>query len=94
MNQWHEEYGPEGLKIIAVSQQTALGPLEDTIADLGIEYAVAEDSDRDTWEAYGMRVHPSWAFINADGELVDRSPGKVVIDRVEELIEQHVAAGA
>ena len=30
---------------------------------------IAEDSDRDTWDAYGMRAYPSWAFMNADGSL-------------------------
>lgn len=73
-----------------MSQRAYAGPLQETIAELGITYAVAEDSDRDTWDAYGMRVYPSWAFINAQGELVDRSPGKATIDRVRELIAQSV----
>lgn len=78
--------------IIGVSQQTSLGPLGDTVAELGISYAVAEDSDRDTWDAYGMQVYPSWAFINPDGSLGHRQAGVVTVDRAVELIEQALAS--
>ena len=33
MNAWHATYGPQGLVIIGVSQQTSLGPLGDTVAE-------------------------------------------------------------
>jgi hypothetical protein len=88
LNTWHATYGPQGLVIIGVSQQTSLGPLGDTVAELGITYAVAEDSDRDTWDAYGMVVYPSWAFIDADGSLAHRQAGVATSDATLALIEQ------
>ncbi len=87
MNAWHQQYGPEGLKIIAVSRQTTLGPLQGTIDSLGITYPVAEDSDRDTWDRYGMRAYPSWAYINPDGTLGGRGVGKVTDSNALEMIQ-------
>lgn len=78
------------MQIIAVSQHLTRGPMADTIAQLGITYPVAVDSDRDTWGAYGMQVYPSWAFINPDGSLGGRSPGMVTLGDALALIEQHV----
>jgi hypothetical protein len=75
-----------------VSRQTILGPLQGTIDELGINYLVAEDSDRDTWDAYGMRAYPSWAFINADGSLGGRGVGKVTDGDAPALIEQALGA--
>jgi hypothetical protein len=77
--------------IIAVSQHLTRGPMDGTISELGITYPVAVDEDRDTWDAYGMRVYPSWAIISAEGELVHRQAGKVTVDLAVELIEQELA---
>ena len=76
------------MKVIGVSRHTVLGPLGATIDQLGINYLVAEDSDRDTWDAYGMRFYPSWAFINADGSLGGRGVGKVTDGEAPALIQQ------
>ena len=75
-----------------MSRDTLIGPLGQTVQELGINYLVAEDSDRDTWAAYGMRVYPSWAFINPDGSLGGRGVGKVTNEQVQQLIEQAVTA--
>lgn len=88
MNEWHAQYGPRGLIVIGVSRHTILGPLENTIQEVGITYLVAEDSDMDTWDAYGMRAYPSWAFINPDGSLGARAVGKVTDGQALELIQQ------
>ncbi|MFW6074511.1 MAG: TlpA family protein disulfide reductase [Chloroflexota bacterium] len=61
--------------------------MEDTITELGITYPVAVDSDRDTWEAYGMQFYPSWAVIAPDGELSDRQAGAVSAG-AEEAIQE------
>lgn len=78
------------MQIIAVSQQLTLGSMADTVSDLGITYPVAVDGDRDTWDAYGMRFYPSWAMISAEGELLHRQVGIVVVDAAVELIEQEL----
>ena len=52
---------------------------------------MAEDSDRDTWDAYGMVVYPSWAFINPDGSLAHRQAGVATGDATLALIEQALA---
>ena len=87
MNAWHATYGPQGLVIIGVSQYTSLGPLGGTVAELGINYLVAEDSDKDTWDAYGMTLYPSWAFINPDGSLGHRQVGVATGNATLEMIE-------
>ncbi len=88
MIEWQNTYGAQGLKIIAIAQQPVLGDLQGTISELGINYQVAEDDDRDTWDAYGIRAYPSWAFIDASGSLVHRQVGIVVVDQAVTLIEQ------
>lgn len=65
--------------------------MDGTIAELGITYPVAVDSDKDTWDAYGMRFYPSWAIISPEGELVHRQVGNVVVDEAVTLIEQELA---
>ena len=45
----------------------------------------------DTWDAYGMRAYPSWAFINPDGSLGARAVGKVTDGQALELIQQSLA---
>ncbi|CAN5607997.1 hypothetical protein BH23CHL2_BH23CHL2_08510 [soil metagenome] len=41
----------------------------------------------DTWDAYGIRAYPSWAFINPDGSLGGRGVGKVTDGQALELIQ-------
>jgi hypothetical protein len=79
--------GKQGLRIIAVSQQLRHSSMENTIAELGITYPVGVDLNRDTWDAYGMRFYPSWTMIGADGELLHRQLGIVIVDAGIELIE-------
>ena len=65
--------------------------MDGTIAELGITYPVAVDAGKETWDAYDMRFHPSWAIISPEGELVHRQVGNVVTDDAVMLIEQELA---
>lgn len=90
MNEWQQTYGQQGLTIIGVQ---GYGDLSQSFIDeFGITYPIADDHDRDLWEAYGMQFHPSWALIGADGSLVQRQVGQVVTEEVIALIESELAA--
>jgi hypothetical protein len=87
LNEWQVTYGPQGLTIIGVQGRGDYSA--EAVADFGIEYAAANDPDMQTWEAYGMRTQPSWAFIGPQGDLIQRQVGVVTTDTVRELIEQY-----
>ncbi len=74
-----------------MSQRLSLGPMAETIAELGITYPVAVDSDRDTWDAYGMQFYPSWAVIAPNGELAQRQVGAVAAG-AEEAIQEALSS--
>jgi hypothetical protein len=86
LNEWHETYGPQGLTIIGIQ---GYGELSQSFVDeQGLRYPILDDPARDTWAAYGMQFHPSWAFIGSDGSLVHRQVGQVVLPSVVEYIEE------
>jgi hypothetical protein len=88
LNEWQQTYGQQGLTIIGIHGYGDLSP--GYIDEFGITYPIADDQDRDIWEAYGMQFHPSWALIDADGSLVQRQVGQVVTDDVIALIESEL----
>jgi hypothetical protein len=45
------------------------GNVEDAIAQNGLRYAVAQDNDYATWDAYGNQYWPAKYLIDADGQV-------------------------
>ncbi len=54
--------------------------MDDAAADWGIAYPHVNDPNLETWEAYGLTSHPSFALINPDGSLHDSGAGVVARD--------------
>ncbi len=69
---WHDKYSKDGLVIIGVhspefSFEKDVENVKKAVKELGIEYAVAVDSDMKTWDTYANRYWPAKYIINRDG---------------------------
>jgi hypothetical protein len=92
LNQWEATYGAEGLAIIGVHGVFYQGQraMEDSAAEWGITYRVANDHNRDVWGAYELFAHPSYALINPDGSLERKAAGVVVTSDTEQWIQDRL----
>lgn len=71
---WHETYGPNGLVIIGnhypeFSYEEKHENLREAVTELGIDYAVAQDNERATWDAYNNRYWPTLYLIDKWGHI-------------------------
>ena len=74
MREWHNQYRDAGLVIIGnhypeFSYEKDLENLKSAVAEYGIEYAVAQDNDGVTWQAYNNRYWPTMYLIDKNGHL-------------------------
>ncbi|MGB7874735.1 MAG: hypothetical protein WBL25_10150 [Anaerolineales bacterium] len=74
LREWHYKYKDEGLVIIGnhypeFSFEEDLDNLKQAIIDLDVPYAVAQDNDRKTWEAYKNRYWPTLYLIDKRGHI-------------------------
>ncbi len=72
LQDWHEKYADEGLLIIGVhTPEFDFEKLHENVAaavdNLGVEYAVAQDNDRMTWNAYRVQAWPTKYIVDSDG---------------------------
>lgn len=81
LNAWHDAYSDLGLVIIGVHSpefefEKVAGRVEAAARGFGIEYPIAVDSDKATWDKYGNHFWPSKYLINPAGEVVLRHFGE------------------
>jgi len=74
LKEWHSKYKDEGLVIIGnhfpeFSYEADLDNLKNAIAEDGIEYAVAQDNNGDTWRAYKNNYWPTLYLIDKQGHI-------------------------
>jgi len=74
LKQWHSAYADQGLVIIGnhypeFSFEEDLTNLQDAVADNGIEYAVTQDNDGATWQAYKNHYWPTLYLIDKRGHI-------------------------
>jgi thiol-disulfide isomerase/thioredoxin len=74
LKEWHSKYADLGLVIIGnhypeFSYEQDLNNVKDAVANLGIEYAVAQDNDGDTWHAYKNHYWPALYLIDKQGHI-------------------------
>ena len=72
LQDWHEKYADEGLLIIGVHTpefdfEKLHENVKEAVADLGVEYAVAQDNDRSTWRAYRVQAWPTKYIVDGHG---------------------------
>lgn len=71
---WHEKYAAKGLVIIGnhypeFSYEADLEKLKQAIIDLEVPYAVAQDNEGKTWQAYHNRYWPTLYLIDKKGHI-------------------------
>jgi hypothetical protein len=64
--------------------------MDDAASEWGIIYPHVNDVDLETWGAYGLASHPSFALINPDGSLHDSGAGVVDTSSTREWIEEQL----
>jgi thiol-disulfide isomerase/thioredoxin len=74
LKEWHSKYKDQGLIIIGnhfpeFSYEADLDNLKNAIAENGIEYAVAQDNNGDTWRAYKNNYWPALYLIDKQGHI-------------------------
>lgn len=74
LKEWHDKYKDAGLVIIGnhypeFSYEQDIDNLRHAISNYGIEYAVAQDNNGDTWRAYKNRYWPTLYLIDKQGHI-------------------------
>jgi thiol-disulfide isomerase/thioredoxin len=74
LRSWHEKYRDQGLVVIGnhfpeFDREADLGNLKDAILRLDVPYAVAQDNDGATWQAYRNHYWPTIYLIDKSGHL-------------------------
>ncbi len=74
LKQWHEKYAPYGLVIIGVHTpefefEKLRENVEKAVKEYGLEYAIAQDNDYGTWNAFNNRFWPAKYLIDREGYI-------------------------
>jgi thiol-disulfide isomerase/thioredoxin len=75
LNEWQDKYADSGLTILGVQtpefefEKKREGVLK-ALERFGLEYPVAQDNNRETWDAFENRAWPSKYLFDTDGQLV------------------------
>ena len=91
LRDWHTKYADQGLVVIGnhfpeFDYERDLGNLKDALQRLNIPYAVAQDNDGSTWQAYRARYWPSLFLIDKRGHLRYTHMGEGAYGETEQAI--------
>ena len=75
MNDMHEKYSEEGLKVIAINLDTEREKAKRFIKIIPADFTIAYDAEGKVPELYKLSVVPSFYLINGDGEIVYKHAG-------------------
>lgn len=88
LNELHETYGDQGLRIVAISDETE-GEVREFAADFDVRYEMLLD-DQDLAQSYRVFGLPTAFLVNADGEIVDTmmgaKPPGVLEDKIRDML--------
>lgn len=93
---WHERYSDDGLTIVGVHTpefpfERDAGNVADAIKQSGLRYAVAQDNDYATWDAYANQYWPAKYLIDARGRVRYTHFGEGDYDETERAIRALLA---
>ncbi len=74
LREWHGKYADRGLVILGVhAPEFEFEKVRENVLDAmethGLEYAVAQDNDMETWQAFSNRFWPAKYLIDKDGYI-------------------------
>jgi len=92
LREWHEKYKDKGLVIIGIHTpefkfEGELSNLKDAMEEHDIQWAVAQDNNYSTWDAYNNRFWPAEYLIDANGHLRYTHFGEGNYDITERTIQ-------
>ncbi|MBI4158663.1 redoxin domain-containing protein [Candidatus Woesearchaeota archaeon] len=90
--EWDKKYGDMGLVIIGVHTpefdfEKKPENVQDAIEKFGIEYAVVQDNDYETWNAYSNRYWPHKYLIDSKGNIKYDHVGEGGYEETEKKIQ-------
>lgn len=96
LREWHNEYADDGLVIIGnhypeFHYEEDLDNLKEALVKLDIPYAVAQDNDGATWQAYSSRYWPMLYLIDKKGHIRYLHIGEGRYQEIEENIQALLA---
>jgi thiol-disulfide isomerase/thioredoxin len=95
LKELHKKYAKDGLVIIGVhspefSFEKDVSKVKKAVKELGIEYAVAVDSDMKTWDSYANRYWPAKYLINREGYVAYLYFGEGAYGQTEMAIQNQL----
>ena len=92
LRDWYTKYNEQGLVVIGnhypeFSYEQDLGNLKDAIQRLNVPYAVAQDNNGGTWQAYRTRYWPTLFLIDKRGHLRYTHIGEGAYAETERVIQ-------
>jgi thiol-disulfide isomerase/thioredoxin len=96
LKNWHAAYAEQGLVVIGnhypeFGFERDLENLKEAVAELGIEYPVAQDNAGATWKAYDNRFWPTLYLIDKQGRLRYVHIGEGAYEETEAAIQALLA---
>ena len=93
---WDERYRDDGLRVIGVHSpefpfERDAANVEDAVRRNDLGYAVAQDNEFATWNAYGNRFWPAKYLIDAEGNVRYTHFGEGAYDETETAIRELLA---
>jgi hypothetical protein len=89
---WHERYQDKGLVVIGIhypefAYEADLDNLMEAIGRLEVPYPVAQDNQRASWDAYGIRYWPTLVLIDKEGRIRYQHIGEGRYGETEKAIQ-------
>ena len=89
--QWYDRYHSSGFTVIGIETpefdfEKNSGNVEEAIKSFNIPYAVGQDNNYGTWNAYNNEYWPAEYLINQKGTIVREDFGEGEYDQMEEAI--------
>ncbi len=92
IEKWHEQYFKDGLVIIGIHDpefqfEKKLENVKQAAMDRGLQYAIVQDNEHATWDAYNNHYWPAKYIIDQDGNLRYYHFGEGDYDATEKVIQ-------
>ena len=96
LNAWHEKYADDGLVIVGVHTpefefEKDYNNVRGAVQRFGINYPVAQDNEKQTWNAYENRYWPRKYLIDSEGYIRYDHIGEGAYTETEKVIQSLLA---
>jgi thiol-disulfide isomerase/thioredoxin len=96
LNAWHEKYADDGLVIVGVHTpefefEKDYNNVKGAVERFGINYPVAQDNEKQTWNAYENRYWPRKYLIDSEGYIRYDHIGEGAYPETEKVIQSLLA---